>query len=62
MNEEEVRRVLNYALWMKQIIFDNPTLHRKRTNEEIIEEVLETANLQSKQTLSINKHPQEHGC
>lgn len=38
----EIRQMLNYALWIKQNCNDFPELHRQRTNEEIIDEVIKT--------------------
>lgn len=38
-----VERMIRYALWIQELGYDFPHLHRKRTKDEIFAEVLQTA-------------------
>ena len=39
----EAERMIRYALWIQELGYDFPHLHRKRTKDEIFAEVLQTA-------------------
>jgi hypothetical protein len=38
-----VERMIRYALWIQELGYDFPHIHRKRTKDEIFVEVLQTA-------------------